>query len=110
MIDGDIHFTTYARAQKTLNLDADPRITCMIESGTEYQEIRGLVVRGKADVIRDNPNLVIQVQDATAAKRSDAPAAPPNEARVKQASKRAVIRVRPVSIYSWDHRKLGGTY
>ena len=30
LIDGDIHFTTYARAQKTLNLDADPRITCMI--------------------------------------------------------------------------------
>lgn len=117
LIDGDIHFTTYARAQKTLNLDADRRITCMIESGTEYQEIRGLVVRGEAEVIRDNPDLVIRVQDATAAKRSgDAPpgtgstATPPSEARIKQASKRVVIRVRPVNIYSWDHRKLGGTY
>jgi nitroimidazol reductase NimA-like FMN-containing flavoprotein (pyridoxamine 5'-phosphate oxidase superfamily) len=117
LIDGDIHFTTYARAQKTLNLAANPRITCMIEVGEEYSEVRGLVVRGDAEVILDNPELVIQVQMATAAKRSgegspsaEALAAPPSEARLKQASKRVVIRVRPVSIYSWDHRKLGGTY
>lgn len=117
LIDGDIHFTTYAGAQKALNLDADPRITCMIESGEEYQELRGLVVQGNAEVIRDNPELVIQVQIATAAKRGGDPtpgaasmAAPPDEARLKQASKRAVIRVRPVNVYSWDHRKLGGTY
>ena len=32
------------------------------------------------------------------------------EAALKAASKRVVVRVNPVSIYSWDHTKLGGRY
>ncbi|MDP6606537.1 MAG: pyridoxamine 5'-phosphate oxidase family protein [Dehalococcoidia bacterium] len=114
MIDGDIHFTTYRKAQKVLNLEADPRITCMLETGIAYSEVRGLVIRGKADVILDTPELVVDVQIATAAKRGEvdptAPVPPPSEARLNQAAKRAVIRVRPTNIYSWDHSKLGGRY
>ena len=32
------------------------------------------------------------------------------EQRRKIATKRAVVRVQPVRTYSWDHRKLGGSY
>ena len=115
IIDEKIHFTTYAKAQKVLNLKRDPRITVMLESGTEYSKIKGLVIEGNADVVENDPDLVMAVQDATGRKRSPnagAQAATPmdNEQRRRQASKRAVVRINPTRIYSWDHAKLGGRY
>jgi hypothetical protein len=32
------------------------------------------------------------------------------EAALKVASKRIVVALNPVDIYSWDHKKLGGVY
>ena len=32
------------------------------------------------------------------------------EAALKVASKRVVVRINPVEIYTWDHGKLGGVY
>lgn len=115
IIDDKIHFTTYAKAQKVLNLKHDPRITVMLESGTDYSKIKGLVIEGNADVIENNPDLVIAVQDATGRKRNEnagAQAATPmtDDQRRAQASKRAVVRINPTRIYSWDHNKLGGRY
>ena len=115
IIDEKIHFTTYAKAQKVLNLKRDPRITVMLENGTEYSKIKGLVIEGNADVVENDPDLVMAVQDATGRKRSPnagAQAATPmdNDQRRRQASKRAVVRINPTRIYSWDHAKLGGRY
>jgi len=33
VIDGRIHFTTFAKSQKVLNLRRNPKITAMLESG-----------------------------------------------------------------------------
>lgn len=115
VIDGKIHFTTYAKAQKVKNLERDPKITVMLESGTEYQELKGLVIEGEADVIQNDPDLVIAVQDATS-RKSGNPRQPSgslpmdDDQRRQQASKRAVIRITPTKIISWDHSKLGGRY
>ena len=98
-----------------LNLKRDPRITVMLESGTEYSKIKGLVIEGEAEVVENDPDLVIAVQDATGRKRNEnagAQAATPmtDDQRRAQASKRAVVRIVPKRIYSWDHAKLGGRY
>lgn len=115
VIDGKIHFTTYAKAQKVLNLKRDPRITVMLESGAEYSKIKGLVIEGQADVIENDPVLVMQVQDATGEKRNPnaqgrSTIPMDNEQRRSQAAKRAVVRINPTRVYSWDHAKLGGVY
>lgn len=115
VIDGKICFTTYAKAQKVLNLKRDPRITVMLESGTEYSKIKGLVIEGEADVVENDPDLVMAVQDATGTKDNPNASGPSqlpmdNEQRRRQASKRAVVRINPTRIYSWDHTKLGGVY
>jgi hypothetical protein len=34
----------------------------------------------------------------------------PSDVQRKQAAKRAVVRVHPKRVISWDHNKLGGTY
>ena len=46
MVDGHLHFNTYATSQKAKNLERDPRVTCMVEAGTEYAELRGVVIQG----------------------------------------------------------------
>src|SRR5207253_5866924 len=42
-LDGKPAFWTYARSQKTRNLERDNRITCMIEDGDSYATLRGVM-------------------------------------------------------------------
>ena len=111
LMDGKIHFTSYAKAQKVLNLQRNPKISCMLEKGDTYGELRGLVIEGDAEII-DDPETVFQVLKASSA--NHAAGNPmhdsPDEQKRKVASKRVVIKVNPVNVFSWDHRKLGGTY
>lgn len=46
MRDGHIAFWTYRQSQKALNLARDPRITCLVEDGIGYFELRGVQVSG----------------------------------------------------------------
>ena len=111
LIDGKVHFTTYARSQKVQNLRRNPRISVMLETGTRYSELRGLVIEGDADIIEDDMDLAARVAMMAPSRRpAELPAGPPSERTLRTVAKRAVIRVNPVRIYSWDHRKLGGAY
>lgn len=111
VFDGKIHFTTFGKSQKVMNLRRDPKITCMLESGKAYAELRGLVIEGNADVIDDDNAFTAKVMAQVGAKYNGIPVPTDTpEAALKAASKRVVIRVNPVDIYSWDHGKLGGRY
>ena len=46
LIDGQITFWTYRRSQKALNLERDPRICCLVETGEQYFDLRGVLVQG----------------------------------------------------------------
>jgi nitroimidazol reductase NimA-like FMN-containing flavoprotein (pyridoxamine 5'-phosphate oxidase superfamily) len=110
VIDGHIHFTTFARSQKVLNLRRNPKITVMLESGKLYHELKGLVVEGQAEILEDTP-FTARVMGLVGEKYSGIPAPMETpEAALKVAAKRVTIRVRPVDTYSWDHAKLGGRY
>ena len=110
VIDGKIHFTTFAKSQKVLNLRRNPKITCMLESGKGYAELKGLVIEGEAELLSDNA-FTAQVMARVGAKYNGIPAPTETpEAALKVASKRVVVKVNPVDIYSWDHSKLGGRY
>ncbi len=111
VIDGLIHFTTFTKSQKILNLQRDPRVTCMLEQGDKYEELQGLVIEGEAEVISDDPDLTLRVLQHTGAKYRGSPIDAPLDAdRRRLAAKRAVVRVHPKRVYSWDHRKLSGRY
>ncbi len=110
VIDGLVHFTTFAKSQKVRNLRRDPRITVMLESGLAYQELRGLVIKGTAELIED-PQLAARVMTLVGAKQAGRPAPDGvTEGALRQAAKRVVVRVKPVDTYTWDHSKLGGRY
>ena len=110
VIDGKIHFTTFAKSQKILNLRRDPKITCMLEAGKGYAELKGLVIEGEAELLEDIP-FTAKVMGLVGAKYNGIPAPTETpEAALKVASKRVIVKVNPIDVYSWDHSKLGGRY
>jgi nitroimidazol reductase NimA-like FMN-containing flavoprotein (pyridoxamine 5'-phosphate oxidase superfamily) len=112
--DGSIRMATYRTSQKILNIQRDPRVSLLCESGIEYAELKGVVYYGNAELV-DDFELVCDTL-LRAGGRGDglpkdpAAAKPIQEAMRKNAEKRYVIRVKPERIVSWDHSKLGGTY
>ena len=110
VIDGLITFTTFGKSQKVLNLRRDPKITAMLEAGRAYAELKGYVVEGTAEIVEDT-EFTAKVMAHIGAKYNGIPIrTDTNEAALKVASKRVVIRIRPDITYSWDHSKLGGRY
>lgn len=111
LIDGKVHFATYAKSQKVLNLRRNPKITVMLESGDVYSELRGLVIEGTADLIEGDIKLAAMVASTSSSRKpGELVTTEPSEQTLRAVAKRVVIRVNPVDVYSWDHRKLGGRY
>ncbi len=110
--DGAVRMTTFRKSQKVKNIQRDPRVALMVESGEEYQELKGVVLYGEAELI-DDPDVIRDTM--LRASSRDAPLTP--EARkgmgavlARTVPKRIGIRIRPQRIVSWDHAKLGGGY
>jgi PPOX class probable F420-dependent enzyme len=110
--DGEIWIWTYAKSQKVRNLERDPRATLLVETGTEYQELRGVQIEAEAELIRDPEQVFEYAKEMTLryAEGIDSIEGDAAAALQAQAPKRVAIRFRPIRTATWDHRKLGGTY
>jgi PPOX class probable F420-dependent enzyme len=110
--DGELWVWTFAKSQKVRNLERDPRATLLIETGTEYTELRGIQIEAEAKLIRDTPTVAefgkeLATRYAEGIDSIEGDAAAALEA---QAVKRVAIRFEAKRTATWDHRKLGGTY
>ncbi|HXP21084.1 MAG TPA: pyridoxamine 5'-phosphate oxidase family protein [Streptosporangiaceae bacterium] len=105
MIDGQITFWTYRASQKAVNLAADPRISCLVESGEQYFDLRGIQVQGVARKI-DDPAAVMQIGRLITAMLSGQDATELDEYVERAARKRVGYAVEPRRVISWDHSKL----
>ncbi|MGH2503132.1 MAG: pyridoxamine 5'-phosphate oxidase family protein, partial [Ktedonobacterales bacterium] len=108
--DGKIAMWMYAKSQKALNLRRDPRLTCMLESGAVYEELRGVQIRGAATLIEETAR--VQAIGEAIYRRNASPDGALTDAQLQtiaaQAPKRIGVIVEPTTIASWDHSKLGG--
>lgn len=110
LVDGDIAFWTYGKSQKAVNLRRDPRITCLVEAGDDYAELRGAQIKGTAEVV-DDPATVLRLGVAVHERYHGAPLSEELRQKVeRQAPKRVGVFVRNARVASWDHRKLGSGY
>jgi PPOX class probable F420-dependent enzyme len=110
--DGEIWIWTYAKSQKVKNLERDPRATLLIETGIEYQQLRGVQIEAEAELIRDIDRIVDYAKDLTI-RYSEGIESVEGDAAAglrAQAPKRVAIHFHPKRIATWDHRKLGGAY
>jgi PPOX class probable F420-dependent enzyme len=105
MTDGQIAFWTYRSAQKARNLARDPRVTCLVESGEEYFELRGVQVAGVARCIED-PAGVLDIGRRLAAVTAGLSADALAEYTEHTARKRVGFVVEPQRIITWDHSRL----
>ena len=107
MVDGQMFFWTYGKSQKILNLRRDPRITCLVEDGTDYFELRGATIFGKARLIEDYDQLVDLGGRVASVMAAGQDLGELGEQIVQQqARKRVGVIVEPDKIASWDHRKM----
>jgi PPOX class probable F420-dependent enzyme len=106
MDDGKVTFWTYSRAQKTRNLERDPRVTCLIETGDDYFELRGVMIYGTVKRI-DDLDGVLGVGMEVMKRMARVDDAEPLREYVEQTGrKRVAFIVEPARVVSWDHRKL----
>ena len=108
--DGRIAFWTYGSSQKIRNLERDPRLSCLVEDGTDYFELRGVSITGKAELVRD-PDRIREIGSAVATRMVGAASfeelGEVGRAQVeRQVTKRVGVVVHPEHVASWDHRKL----
>lgn len=109
LVNDKIAFWTYTKSQKVVNLRRDDRLTCLVETGKRYDELRGVQIKGKA-IINDDRETVQQVGLAIWERINGSLNENTRRMVETQAAKRVVVFVEPVEIISWDHRKLGGLY
>jgi len=102
LLDGKIAFWTYRTSQKALNLARDPRVTCLVEAGEEYFDLRGVQIRGVAKPVED----VLAVGRGVATGLAGVPADAVDDYVAHAARKRVAYTVEPTRVASWDHRKL----
>jgi len=105
LLGGRIAFWTYRAAQKARNLARDPRVTCLVETGEEYFDLRGVQVAGLARCVED-PAGVLEIGRGVAGGMAGVPAESAEDYVAHSARKRVGFIVEPVRIVSWDHRKL----
>jgi nitroimidazol reductase NimA-like FMN-containing flavoprotein (pyridoxamine 5'-phosphate oxidase superfamily) len=106
LVENKIAFWTYRTSRKAHNLARDPRVTCLIETGTDYFELRGLMLYGSARVLTD-PNDVRYVGGEVVRRMMGLEDEDAIASVVDQtAAKRYAYVVEPTGVASWDHRKL----
>ena len=105
VIDGRIAFWTFAKSQKTLNLRRDPRLTCLVEAGETYGELRGVSITGRAEIVEDY-DTVFDVGTAVYARYTGDVTHTSKPGIEAQARKRVAVFVNAEKTASWDHRKL----
>ena len=96
----DVYMGCRDATQKIRNIERNPKVSVLIESGSTMADLKGLLIQGDADVVRDDEERLRLGREA--AKQRGMPEAEwPTEARPGS----AYIRVQPVRMVSWDNAK-----
>ena len=98
---GTLWAWTYAKSQKVRNLERDARCTLQVEAGRDvYHELRGVMLKCVAAIHRD-PEIVVGVGNALAARYGGGGHVTP-----EQAAKRVALQFVVKEIVSFDHSKI----
>lgn len=105
-VGGAIGFETKAKSQKVQNLRRDPRMTCLVEDGEYYEELRGVELVGTGEIV-DDPDQLWEL-GVSVFERYNAPYTEEVRPFIEvMLRKRVLIKLNVLKVVSWDHRKLG---
>ena len=108
--DAAVRMWTYAKSQKAVNLRRDPRAAVLVEEGVAYDELRGVLVRGRVELVVDEDAIAAigrSLYERYTLPRTGLPLEGPVLAELlRQATKRVGIVLPLDDVASWDHGKL----
>ena len=106
VVDDLIVFETYTSSQKVVNLERDPRITVLLEDGLEYNNLRGVMIKGAANLVSEPTEVKEIAREVIKRNQPEIPDEMLDDAAASLAVKRTVVTVVPEKVISWDHRKI----
>ena len=110
---GELWAWTFAKSQKVVNLERDPRATLQAEAGRDqYHLLRGVMLEAEVVLHRDLDD-VTDLGLEILSRYGDGSTEVSDEARAmvqQQAAKRVGLEFVEHSRATWDHRKLGNVY
>lgn len=104
---------TFAKSQKTKNLERDSRASLQIEAGEEYQVLRGVMFETEVVIHREVDDVLALGMEIFARYTPGLEEGLSEEVTEMvrgQAAKRVAFQFVEQRRVSWDHRKLGGVY
>ena len=107
VLDGRLTFWTDPRSKKVANVRRDPRMTCLVEAGTEFAEFRAVQLTGRVELGGDDDasmRVGLALFERARGELTD-------ELRAVVAGmvpERIGITLHPERVVTWDHRKLPG--
>jgi PPOX class probable F420-dependent enzyme len=105
-LDGCVTVETKAKSQKAQNLRRDPRLTLLFEDGDYYEELRGVELVGRAEIVDDPDQL--WTLGLSVFERYFGPYTEESRPLLEgMLHKRVLIKMHAERTVSWDHRKLG---
>ena len=110
--DESLLCTTFGKSQKVVNWRRDPKASLLIESGTQYAELQGVVIYAQTEIIDDHDAIIDTLIKINSRGRelNESQRAKLRESVQGTAQKRVALRFVPEKYLTWDHTKLGGRY
>lgn len=106
---GRILLFAYAKSQKVRNLERDPRASFLVEQGQPYSDLKGVLIRGHAGIIREFDEVFAigrALYERYLEPRTGVPFDEgPRITVERQARKRVGIALPLERLASWDHAR-----
>jgi PPOX class probable F420-dependent enzyme len=97
--------TSIVRSQRWSDLQRDNRVSVIVDAGGPFTELRGVELRGVAEVVGEVPRAGEPVPELEAPERLFADKYAGGQ--VHHDGRHAWLKVTPAKIVSWDFRKIG---
>jgi PPOX class probable F420-dependent enzyme len=104
-LEGCVAIETKTKSQKARNVLRDPRVTCMVEAGDRYEDLRGVELVGRAEVVEE-PDRIWTLGVSVFERYQGAYTEDMRPFVEAMLNKRVVIKLLVDRVVSWDHRKL----
>ena len=103
---GALWLTSVVRSRRWADLQLDPRIAAVVDAGESYDQLRGVELRGRVEVVGEVPRTGAPVPELEGPEQAFADRY--TGGTVVHDGRHAWLRLVPEKITSWDFRKLAG--
>ena len=98
--------SSIVRSQRWTDIERDPRVALVVDAGERFDELRGVELRGRAEVVGEVPRAGAADHELAGPERLHADKYAGGV--VHHDGRHAWLRITPEKVVSWDFRKRSG--